>query len=293
MDSNALAKIKETDLVGFLSALGFEPAKPSRNGIDFYYLSPLRTEGDPSFHVNRKKNQWFDHGLGKGGNIVDFGMAYFGCTVAGLPGKLGGDFSLARPVAIAGKESSRITILNDRPLISYPLIQYLRERHIPIEIARQYCREVDYELDGKKQYGIGFKNDSGGYEIRNPYLKLSSSPKDITVIGSGGGQAEVFEGFIDFLSHKTLYQNQPVSSDHIILNSTAFFEKARPVMEQHQHIRLWLDRDTTGIACTKYALSLNKAYQDQSDLYRNHKDLNDWLVNKSRQQKKTVKLKVT
>ncbi len=34
----------------------------------------------------------------------------------------------------------------------------------------------------KKHHGIGFKNDSGGYEIRTPYAKPGRLPKDITAI---------------------------------------------------------------------------------------------------------------
>ncbi|MCH5684068.1 hypothetical protein LWM68_07155 [Niabella sp. W65] len=44
-----------------------------------------------------------------------------------------------------------------------------------MDIADRYCREVRYELNGKVYYGIGFRNDLGGFEIRNPYFKASSS----------------------------------------------------------------------------------------------------------------------
>jgi len=296
-----LDAIKGLDIVEYLASLGFEPERPSRNGIDFYYLSPLRTEADPSFHVNRKKKQWFDHGLRKGGNLVDFGMAYFNCTVREFMERFGSDFSL-QPQAdrltfdrdLRDEKESKITILNDKPLYSYPLIHYLHERHIPKAIADQFCREVTYEIDGSSYYGIGFKNDAGGYEIRNKYVKQSSSPKDMTSLINGGGEVHVFEGFMDFLSYKTIHQNQPdLGVDFIILNGAAFFEKARPVMEQHEVIRLWLDRDTTGTAYTKYALSLKRGYTDESGLYSQHKDLNDLLTNRGLVQKKQLKQKIS
>jgi len=31
----------------------------------YWYLSPLREEKEASFKVNRKKNVWYDHGIGK------------------------------------------------------------------------------------------------------------------------------------------------------------------------------------------------------------------------------------
>lgn len=57
-------KAKQIDIVSYLAYLGFYPKIVRRN--DFYYLSPLRNEKVPSFHVNRKKNVWFDHGSDKG-----------------------------------------------------------------------------------------------------------------------------------------------------------------------------------------------------------------------------------
>ncbi|WP_436489900.1 CHC2 zinc finger domain-containing protein [Chitinophaga sp. ARDCPP14] len=51
---------------------------------DYWYLSPLREEKTPSFKVNRQINVWYDHGIAKGGNLVDFGTLYFKCSIADL-----------------------------------------------------------------------------------------------------------------------------------------------------------------------------------------------------------------
>src|SRR5699024_9685340 len=115
---------------------------------------------------------------------------------------------------------------------------------------------VYYQLNNKTYYGIGFKNDLGGFEIRNPYFKASSSPKGITTMNNNTKEAIVFEGFMDFLSFKTIHQHAPKNQfDFVILNSVSFFEKARPFMENHQSVRLYLDRDSTGINYSKYARS--------------------------------------
>jgi len=66
------AKANDTDLVEFLALLGYQPAK-IRNS-DYWYLSPFRNEKEPSFKVNKLKNLWYDHGMGKGGRTVDFAM---------------------------------------------------------------------------------------------------------------------------------------------------------------------------------------------------------------------------
>ena len=160
------------------------------------------------------------------------------------------------------------------------MLRYLKERRIPLDIADTFCKEVRYNLNQKEYYGIGFRNDGGGYEIRNPYFKTSSSPKGITTIQNNAQQVIVFEGFFDFLSFMSLYKNQdPTDRDFVILNSVSFFEKARPFMEKHLSIKLYLDRDETGNKFSKYGLSISDHYSDESNLYKHHKDFNNWLIN--------------
>lgn len=286
----SIAEVKQMDIVDYLSGLGYEPSK-IRN-TDFWYLSPLREEKTPSFKVNRKLNKWYDHGLGKGGNLIDFAILYHGCTVGEFLQQLAGNLSLQKPVfnapiSQAEQEDNRIKILGDFSLSSYALLRYLEQRRIAVDIADKYCRELRYELNDKTYYGIGFKNDQGGYEIRNPYFKASSSPKGITTFDNGTKEAVVFEGFTDFLSFKSIHKNEPDNRfDFVVLNSVSFFEKARPFMEQHDTIRLFLDRDKTGQNYSRYALSLSEKYKDESSLYQHHKDLNDWVMNFGKAQKK-------
>jgi len=286
----SIEKAKEMDMVVYLSKLGYEPVK-IRNA-DYWYLSPLREEKIPSFKVNRKLNRWYDHGLGNGGNIIDFAIRYHDCTVGEFLQKLSGDFSFHQPTLHQSRQSykeKKIKILQDFSINSFALLRYLEQRRIPIDIADQFCKEVRYELNDKIYYGIGFKNNSGGYEIRNPYFKASTSPKDITTIKNEAKEAIIFEGFTDFLSFMAIHKNQAAPArDFVILNSVSLFEKARPFMEQHETIRLYLDRDTTGQNCSRYALSLSNKYQDESSLYQHHKDLNDWVMNVGKSHKKNL-----
>lgn len=292
----SIADVKEMDMVDYLSTLGYEPAKIKAS--DFWYRSPLREEKTPSFKVNRKLNRWYDHGFGKGGNLIDFAILYHGCTVGEFLENINGHLSLQKPgvsspVLHAERDDNRIKILGEFSLSSYALLRYLQQRRIPVDIAGKYCREVRYQLSGKTYYGIGFKNDQGGFEIRNPYFKASSSPKGITTFDNGAKDVVVFEGFTDFLSFKSIHKNEPEKRfDFIVLNSVSFFEKARPFMEQHEQIRLYLDRDTTGQNYSRYALSLNEKYKDESSRYQNHKDLNDWVMNFGKPVKKQLKPKL-
>lgn len=286
-------------MVDFLAALGYQP-EYIKKGIDHWYLSPLRNEQEASFKINRQLNRWYDHGIGKGGNLIDFGLLYFTCSVKELLEKFNSDFLLHQlpehdRVVWQDKRTKEasITVISERELYAYPLIHYLQERQIPLAIATQFCKEITYGLDSRSYYGIGFKNNAGGFEIRNPYYKCSSSPKDITTIGTGSEEVHIFEGFMDFLSFKALQQHDAsASGDFVILNGAAMFERARAVLAAYPVKKLWLDRDATGIAYTRYALSLKENYQDESKLYASYKDLNEWLKAKGGLPQKKLKPKI-
>ena len=289
-----LTEAKNKDLVTYLSSLGYEPAR-IRNA-DYWYRSPLRLERTPSFKVNRKLNRWYDHGLGRGGNLVDFAIQYHNCTIGELLKNLHADLSFQKPLSHdpqAVPKNEKLRIVEEASIRSFSLLQYLKQRRISIDIAEQYCRELRYELGGKTYYGIGFRNDAGGYEIRNPYFKGSSSPKDITSFDNSASEVLVFEGFMDFLSFRSIHKNEGEKTpDVIVLNSLSFFEKGRSFMERHTSIRLYLDRDESGQSCSRHALSLSSKYRDESALYQNYKDLNDWVMHMGVAQKKASRFRM-
>lgn len=289
---------KNMDMVTYLEQLNFRPAKVQGN--DYWYYSPFHKEHTPSFKVNRKLNVWYDHSLGKGGNLVDFGITYHQCSVADFLEKLNGlqhHFSFHQqpnitPMAGEKKEPAggKIIITASRPLQSASLLSYMEERKIPLHIAQRYCKEVDFSLYGKQKTMIGFQNRSGGFELRSPTFKGSSSPKDITFFDNGKEDVSVFEGFFDFLSFAVIRpQVGSGLTNNLVLNSLAFFEKSRSLMEQHHTISLFLDRGISGRQYTQKALAWNKELQsekyiDSSHLYQYRDDLNEWLIAQSKQQ---------
>ena len=114
------------------------------------------------------------------------------------------------------------------PLTNPVLLGYLKERGILPEIAREACKEVHFQNKGKWYFAVGFANRSGGYEIRNKYLKGSISPKEITHIKNGSDRCIVVEGFMDYLSYLTLKATHPGNGqpkgngpDYIVLNSVS------------------------------------------------------------------------
>lgn len=288
------------DLVDYLESLGYKSQKIKNN--DYWYCSPLREEKEPSFKVNRKLNLWYDHGMGKGGNLVDFGIVYHQCSISELLKKLNNTphhFSFhqhndnAHTSGSEAGEKKKIIVLDTRPVVSLSLQQYFHKRQIAVEIANRYCREVDFMLYDKKYTAIGFQNNSGGFELRSEHFKGSSSPKDVTLIEKNFNAVSVFEGFFSFLSFQALHQNkQPSLTNFLVLNSLAFFEKSRPVMEKHDAINLYLDRDNAGIVFTQQALAITPLlYKDCSHLYTGYKDLNEWAVQTSKRKKQALKIR--
>ena len=47
-------------------------ARPAGHGPEFVGLCPLHTETQPSFYVNARKNLFYCHGCGQGGDLIRF-----------------------------------------------------------------------------------------------------------------------------------------------------------------------------------------------------------------------------
>ncbi|WP_018615440.1 hypothetical protein [Segetibacter koreensis] len=62
------------------------------------------------------------------------------------------------------------------------------------------------------------------------------------------------------------------------------------LMEQHDKINLYLDRDEAGIKNTEVAIKWDTKYIDKSSLYENCKDLNHYLVLQSQNFKHSHRL---
>lgn len=300
MEKLTCAAAKQFDLVDYLSSIGYQPQKINNN--DYWYLSPLREEKTASFKVNRKLGVWYDHALGKGGDLIDFGTLYFKCNVSDLLQRLSDqrmDLSFHPPASRhhAGEKkdadaASKIVILGTRPLTEPSLLSYLNKRYISLAAAQPLCKEVDFLLYGKQYTVIGFQNNAGGFELRSDNFKGGSSPKDITFIDNGSKQLAVFEGFFSYLSFRETRGGRSQDlTNFLVLNSLSFFEKSRPLIEKHEQVNLYLDRDRAGMKYTAQAIEWNRElYKDQSHLYTGHKDLNDWLGSQ-RQQKPKHRLK--
>ena len=304
----------QIDLVDYLNSIGHQPKKIK--GADHWYLSPFREEKEPSFKVERNKNVWYDHGVGKGGKLVDFLMELHHCNVSealeeivsfhpqkNIPNNVvRSQFHSHQNNSFQelNERETAIKIIAAKQPIEDPfLCRYLLTRGIEKSMADKFCYDVSFQNfhagEKKKMYkAIGFKNNAGGYELRNEYFKGSSSPKYVTYLNNKAKNIGVFEGFFDFLSYHSIHKNQeheltnlPIrQTSFLILNSLAFFERSLLLMEKYERIHLYLDHDTAGRKYTDMALRKSVKVTDESKLYKGYKDLNEWLMNLGKLKKK-------
>lgn len=295
----SIDEIRSISLVDYLSARGHTPVRHYRDR--YWYLSPLHDEKVASFKVDMNVNMWYDFGLKTGGNIINLAQRFHPDTdthhillmleesfkngslsmTSSLPS--GGESSTTDDF-LSGTVIQRVTQLGNRHLCSY-----LQSRHIPLAIARQYCREVYYtNAANRNYYGIGFPNLADGWEIRNRYYKRSIGVKQISFLpfrpGEQAADCCLFEGFFDFLSYVTL-QGLPDPSlrmagpaDCLVLNSVTMLPKALPLLERYPRIHCFLDNDEAGRRAIDF---LKRQYpdvaQDESFRYAGFKDLNEYL----------------
>lgn len=275
---------KKISLASILEKIGTKKVKQTNR--EAWYLSPFRNEATASFKVYLLKNLWYDHGEGKGGNVLDFVMRYYKCELKEALQILDDEsFSFHQPTfqddAIEKEKNYEIRAI--KPLTNTQLINYIQSRGISLKMAKKYSVELHYSLNDKKYFGIGFKNVLEGIEIRNRYFKGCLGTKSITLIENNCNQVILFEGWIDFLSLLILYPKIENRFNYIILNSTSQKETAPELDSNYERIYLCFDNDNTGNETTVY---FQKKYENHTKdiryLFKNHKDVNDYLINKNR-----------
>ena len=143
---------------------GFQSQKI--RGADTWYLSPFRDEKDASFKVNRNKNVWYDHGLGKGGRLVDFVMEFYHCNtsealqkiVSFQPQKVQEKIAV-KPILqgpenavknVVAEDENRIIITGVKhPVTDINLCRYAAKRKITDDVLNEWCSEISFLLNNK------------------------------------------------------------------------------------------------------------------------------------------------
>lgn len=293
-----IQEAKQIRLADYLQSLGHSPIK--QQGKSLWYKSPFREETEASFKVNTELNQWYDFGIGKGGNIIALAEELYRtdnvpylleCISKQTP------HIVTVPASSFGRQSVQEPMyrhLQVCELSSPALLSYLQERGINIELAKRECKELHFDYKGRSYFAIGFPNMAGGYEVRNRHFKGCFAPKDITHIRQQGEQPNVcylFEGFMDYLSFLTMrVNNNPQhprlsEQDYMVLNSVSNLARAENILETYTRIGSFLDNDTAGqTAFQTLQIKFEERLQDMSQHYQGYKDLNDYLCNNPQSQ---------
>lgn len=292
-----------------LEKLGFQPDPARRLGRDVWYRSPFRPgEEKSSFHVHRDKNVWYDFGetpnaaapnqplAAKGGDIFDLVMRLQNCDFGGALAFLEKMFGQTgeTPKGFAQMPSpekevdSGLVLESVTQAFAPSLLNYVSaERKIPTDLAREHLRQVHFSnAAGRKFYGAGMKNRSGGWEIRNPYFKGCIGKRDFTFIpGNSDAEISIFEGMFDFLSALTWYGKTSLFQHGVLvlhslscqMYAVEFLKKERP---QIPTLKLYLSNDDEGQKAFEFFKNAlpERLCEPCFALYFPHRDFNEFLM---------------
>lgn len=261
-----------------LESFSLFPSKDNSKAA--FYFAFDREEKTPSLFVNFINNVAFDFGTGKKYDVVSLVQGIKQCSVSQALEYLSQfDFSFQQQMCNITKNESKYEILSISEVKHNALIQYLKERRIENNI--HLLKEIHYKISNKKYFGIGFKNDTNGYEVRNKYSKICIGRKDITTIKNNSNCLRIFEGFMDYLSFKQIEKSlKKAPSDYVILNSVTMIFKLEKIIKSYEKIELYFDNDEAGNKATNEVKQLNPYVEDNRILYQNYKDLNDFITSK-------------
>ncbi|WP_407532138.1 toprim domain-containing protein [Elizabethkingia miricola] len=276
-----------------LLSLGHLPTK--QNEKEAWYLNPFASESQASFKINKSLNYWYLFSEGIGGNNTDFMKKYLKTSVNEvLAWAENQNFSSFQKQNVSYQKlenhPKNYKIIEIKNVQHPALLEYLKERKVQNQI--EFLNEIHYQMNNKDYFGIGFKNDSDGYEIRNKYSKICLGKKDISTIKNRSESLRIFEGFYDFLSFKNVEKSlKKEPSDYIILNSVSMISKIKNSIENYENIELYFDNDEAGDRAVEMIKNENKNAEDCRVLYSDFKDLNDWMIHKNPPPERQVKLR--
>lgn len=289
-----IKSIKENILISdYLQREGFTPVR--RSGGQAYFKAPYRQDSNPSLVVNDSRGLWYDHGEGVGGSIIDLAMKinsttdvktivdrfnniYNDVPVRGLP---------SRSQLSSRDEKKPHDLIRVKPLgNNFAITSYLTSRGIYDEAVRSkqvvevYYDHISQSGERKRYFGAGWKNESGGYDIRSKYGKMCIDNKDIMSMKGNSGNVNIFEGMMNFLSalkEKTV----SMKDTNIVMNTLSLSSKTINKIKSDETIKtvsLFLDNGVGGDKFTKMFLKAFPNLKDRRELYEGHGDYNEKIM---------------
>lgn len=262
-----------------LSVFGHLPVKVTKQGQEYWYISPFRYEKDASFHTSYLGGKWIWNDFGRGdvqgsGTVIGFLEMHENVDVSGAL-KILKELFPQKGRAVTTESLRRLPLfkgisITDRKKKNDPiaeklvireikdkiwdkaLIGYLAgERKINHNLAQPYLKHIVYENmeTGKLYSTLGFQNESRDFECRDKYFKgIIKNPeaidrraaKDISYIpGKDKSKVAVFEGFMDFLTVLTIKDQPVLSVDAVVLNMVNMRRRALDFIKQAGYEKIY------------------------------------------------------
>lgn len=139
------------------------------------------------------------------------------------------------------------------------------------QVVEVYYDHINQSGERKRYFGVGWKNESGGYDIRSKYGKMCVDNKDIMSMKGNSGKVNVFEGMMNFLSalkEKTV----SMKDTNIVMNTLSLSSKTIDKIKSDETIKtvnLFLDNGAGGDKFTKmFPQKLFPSYKTDASFIR-------------------------
>lgn len=266
-------QIKEISIREVMESFSLFPERD--NSITGFYLAIDRVERDPNLLVNFVHNSAIDFKSTNSFNVVSIVQTIKKCTESDALAYL----------EIVHNSSPKM--LKDEVSKTFKIIDIKDNLHplnlqsivgLDVNINCDLFSEIWFEDGPKKYYGIAFKNDSGGYEIRSKYMNICLLKKDITTIKNDGKELLVFQDYPDLLTYKFLFEtNESENTDYLILNSNSMIHKIKNEVVHYNKITIYFDNTQSGNFATEQVKSFSKKVVDGRILYSHLKNINQLI----------------
>lgn len=262
-----------------------------KTGKEFFFGFIDQRTG--SISINESNNLWFDHSSGQGGDIIKAVQVFENKSFYDAIQKLSANTPIENKIIRKKQvQKNNYEIIREVEISHPALKEYIISRGLEPDGVAAFCKELHWKHNENSYFGIGLKNDNGGWGVRSKLFKgnLISSGISTLRIGDRVGGIKIFEGMFDFLSFVKLYPQESFLAK--ILNSTSNFSlKLMEEINQESAVNKWpvdlyLDIDEAGDEKTKKALEVITSANDRRSLYEGYGDLNEMVKWKENQRRK-------
>ncbi|MBO7596215.1 MAG: toprim domain-containing protein [Bacteroidales bacterium] len=228
--------------------------------------SPFRVDTNPSAVIFTDRKLYYDSGTDERISLVKFVMRLENCNFDKAFNIITNNtitehYHNAPPNTVKQKPTENFIF---KPLQNKNLIEYANKRGIGAATAKRYLLEC---WKNSKYYYLAFKNDFGGYAMRNDtksnFSKINYGKGGVTTINNNSDRVIIFEGLFDFLSwveYMAATDQQAEQFNIIVLNSCSNVSSILNKLTDYKQIYLLLDNDPKG---NETAAKITTKYPDK------------------------------